>query len=72
MERGLDIAKAVVGESRPGKLAVNLGLERAEPPNSPGPTFKSASGVDDNAGDMVVIDDAGGDWGRGTDAGSAR
>lgn len=56
------IADVVCPELWPLEIGVasSLGLERAEPPNSPGPTIGAS------AGDI----DAGGEGGKGTDAGS--
>lgn len=64
------MAKVVVGRIDSGRgesVVLNLGLDRAEPANSPGPTVGSAS-----VGKMVAEGDAGGEGGRGIDAGSAR
>ena len=57
-----------------GGLAMDLGLERAEPPNSPGPTFMVACAVmaGEASGDTVAGGDSDGEGGRGTDVGSGR
>lgn len=60
-------------DSARGESAIlNLGLDRAEPSNSPSPTVGSASGAGETVDKVVAAGDAGGEGGRGTDAGSAR